>query len=125
MGGPEAQDTTSARSGGTVLATTRQPSLDPVPSSTPIGETILSLIVPGLAETDPPPVSRAAGFMGSVKVLTESGWLEISIIVRKCLPARVACSDPDTGRIGYRPITDWSCRLGDPRDLVLLETFAR
>jgi LAGLIDADG DNA endonuclease family len=69
--------------------------------------------------------SRPIGFMGSVNVLTESGSLEISRIVKKCLPIPVACSDPETGRIDYRPVTDWTCRRGDPLDLVLLETFAR
>src|SRR4051812_28482567 len=124
MGGPEAHDaTTSVRSSGRSSRSPDKPSPIPIRPSNRIGVSILSLTVPD-AEADSPPVPRAAGFMGSVNVLTESGWLEISKIVRKSMAVRVACSDPDTGRIGYRPITDWACRLGDPRDLVLLETFA-
>ena len=75
--------------------------------------------------TGPPAPPGPVGFMGSVNVHTRDGPLEISKIARNCLPVLVASADPDTGRIRYRPVTEWTCRVGDPRELVLLETFAR
>jgi NAD(P)-dependent dehydrogenase (short-subunit alcohol dehydrogenase family) len=69
--------------------------------------------VPPLRLDTDPIAPGPVGFMGSVNVLTENGSLEISKIVKKYLPIRVACSDPGT------------CRRGDPIDLVLLESFAR
>lgn len=65
------------------------------------------------------------GFMGSVNVLTETGFLEISRIVRKRLAVRVACADLDTGRVRYRPVTGWSCTSAEPEELLLLDVQAR
>ncbi len=90
-----------------------------IPPETPPGAAL-----PLRIATDPI-APGPVGFMGSVNVLTENGSLEISKIVRNCLSVLVASADPNTGQFHYRPVTDWTCRVGDPRDLVLLETFAR
>ena len=63
--------------------------------------------------------------MGSANVLTETGWLEISRIVRKRPSVSVACADPGTGQILFRPVVGWSCRCAPPEYLPALETFAR
>ena len=81
---------------------------------------------PGAPARPRPEDDRAAtGFMGSVNVLTESGWLEISRIVRHRLPVRVACADLATGRVDYRPVVDWACRCLPEGGRLILETAAR
>jgi hypothetical protein len=63
--------------------------------------------------------------MGSVNVLTDSGFVEIANIVRRRLRAQVACADTTTGRVEFRTVVGWSCTPADPADLVLVAAPAR
>jgi hypothetical protein len=70
-------------------------------------------------------MSHGACFVGSVNVLTENGFMPISEIVSKRLPIKVACANPATGEVTYRPVIDWLCRCVPSSELMQLEIFAR
>jgi hypothetical protein len=80
---------------------------------------------PGEDGDDRPHTGPRGGFMGSVNVLTEAGYLEISRVASNRMAGPVACVDPDTGLLVFRPVTDWTCRVAHPSELVLLESYAR